>query len=333
MIFFYRTRSAFALSIAVILHGCGGALTAKPATVASWMNPSAGRGETTLLYAGNLRGNVVNVYDFKDGSLVGMLSGFNEPTGGCVDRYGDVFITEYGNDTTLELTHGGTKVLNRYTMNASAVGCSVDAAGDLAVVEEPQESGRDGVCIWKGGKGPRACYSNDQDCGIMASPGYDNQGNLYVEGTYYAPSICELPAGGNALRTVTLSGATLHFQGGVMWDGKHLTLSDPHFAASVRTTALYRVTEAASGSGNLTVVGTTVLKGSCNQGGSADVQPFILGPRNTPINDREGKSVVGADSLCSQGVIDVWHYAKGGDPVRDWSAPFFPQGVVISRPR
>ncbi len=314
------------------MTGCGAPPpTPGAATAQSWVTPAATTGKATLLYAGDLRGDVVNVYDYKGGALVGTLSGFNEPMGGCVDRYGDVFITNWGSAATMEFKNGGQKPIHTYRTPAPQVGCSVDRAGDLAVVEEPLSYGPDGVCVWKGGKGPRACYRNDYDCSIMSSPGYDNQSNLYVEGYYPSggADVCELPAGGSALRTVTVSGGSLNFQGGVMWDGKYLTLSDPHTGPSHVTTSLYRVTE--SPSGDLTIVGTTVLNDTCADGNSS-VVPFVVGPKNTPVNDREGRTIVGPDTECNQGVIDFWQNPKGGNEVHAWPVPIFAQGVVVSRP-
>jgi hypothetical protein len=337
---FYLSRALSVFAITT-LASCGGAAAPGPMALsptdgqarthawASWMNPQEARGNSTLLYSGDSNGSTVYVYDYADGSLVGMLAGFNSPAGGCVDARGDVFITNQGNGATLEFKHGGNKPIRQYNAIPSGVGCSVDRNGNLAIAVQPLSSGPAKLCVWKAGKGPSKCYT-DNYCGTMQSPGYDDTGNLYVEGYYYGPAVCELPAGGAALKTVKLSGGTLNFPGGVMWDGKHLALSDPHTGTAHMTTSLYRVTE--SPSGDLRIVGTTVLNGTCNTDNAWVVQPFIVGRKNTPINDREGQVVVSPDYFCtSQWPIDFWRYPGGADPFKVWPQHFLPGGVVVSR--
>ncbi|HEU5481261.1 MAG TPA: hypothetical protein VFU90_15555, partial [Candidatus Tumulicola sp.] len=154
-------------------------------------------------------------------------------------------------------------------------------------------------------------------------------GNLFVEGfSWYGPAICELPLDGSSLETVTFSGATLSTPGGVMWDGKHLTFSDPHTGADRKETTLYRAAESASG--DLTVVGATLLKDSCNHDYTWIDAPFIVGARNTPVNDRRGKVVVGPNNECYPEPIDFWPYAGGQSPTQAWMEDYVPGGVVVS---
>jgi hypothetical protein len=46
------------------------------------------------------------------------------------------------------------------------------------------------------------------------------------------------------------------------------------------------------------------------------VDPFVLGKKNTPINNKQAKVMVGTNLLCADGGIgggiDVWHYLAGG---------------------
>jgi len=328
-----RFRHALICSIvATALAGCTGA--APPAGApgvapqrASWMLPSAAGGKSVLLYIGDSNGNTVSVYDYASGTLVGTLAGLNSPAGGCVDARGDVFITNQGSGKILEFNNGGTKPIHAYHAGPSGVGCSVDRNGDLAVAAQPLSSGGAKLCVWKGGKGRAACYTDD-DCGTMESPGYDPQGNLYVEGFYFGSAVCELPAGADALKTVNLIGAALNVGGGLMWDGKHLMLTDWQNASNLRNTLLYRVSESASG--DLTVVGTTILGDTCNGGSTQVTQPFIVGKKNTPVNDREGRTVLGANYECYPAPVDAWPYPQGGDPGHAWPVRFFPGGAVVS---
>jgi uncharacterized repeat protein (TIGR03803 family) len=328
-----RSRNALLFGIAALaLGGCGGA--ALPGGTsgiapqrASWMLPDAAGGKSVLLYVGDSNGSTVSVYDYASGALVGKLTGFNSPAGGCVDARGDVFITNEGNGKTLEFANGGTEPIHVYRTGPSGIGCSVDRKGDLAVVAQPIASGPAKLCVWKGGKGRVACYT-DQECGTMQSPGYDPQGNLYVEGFYFGTAICELPSGGSALKTVNLNGEALNVGGGVMWDGKHLMLTDWQNATNLRNTLLYRVSEAPSG--DLTVIGTTTLGDTCNGGSTQVTQPFVVGTKNTPVNDREGQTVLGANYECYPAPVDAWRYPRGGNPDHVWPAKFFPGGAVVS---
>ncbi|HEY1654659.1 MAG TPA: hypothetical protein VGF86_06075 [Candidatus Tumulicola sp.] len=291
------------------------------------MNAAAAAGKATLLYAADVSGDKVYVYDYRSGMLVGTLKGFNEPGPGCVDRRGDVFITNYGNGKVLQFKNGGTEPVGRYDAGAYAVGCSVDRDGDLAVSAEPPPSGAAQICVWKSGGGTRLCYSQAA-CGTMGAPGYDDRGNLYLEGFYAGPAICELPAGGSSLRPVAISGGTLGTPGGVMWDGKHLTFSDPHTGPDGHETTIYRARESASG--DLTVVGATLLTDRCNDDYAWIDAPFIVGRKNTPVNDRQGKTVVGPNNVCDPAPIDFWPYTAGANPSRVWTQGYSAGSAIVS---
>ena len=323
---------------AAILVSCGGpgsvgsapSSAVAPARVragGSWMTATAATGKTTLLYAGDFNGDTVYVYDYNGGTLVGMLVGFSEPGPGCVDRSGNVFVANYGNGKVLEFRNGGTKPIHRYDAGAYAVGCSVDRNGDLAVSAEPRPSGGARICVWKSGSGASNCYSLTA-CASMGAPGYDDRGNLYVEGFYSRAAICELPAGGSSLKSVAFSGATLSTPGGVMWDGKYLTFSDPHTGPYRKLTTIYRASESASG--DLTVVGATSLDDSCNHTYTWIDAPFIVGRKNTPVNDRQGRVVVGPNNECSPAQIDFWSYTTGLFPSRVWTEGYLPGGAIVS---
>jgi hypothetical protein len=152
----------------------------------------------------------------------------------------------------------------------------------------------------------------------MWPPGYDNKGNLYIEtGNYH--SVCELPAGGSALIALAFN-HDLGFPGSIMWDGKYLALTDQSYSGPKKhqdfASAIYRVREDRRG---LSVVGTTVLK--YKRCGTQIVQPFIVGLKNTPANDVEGRVVVGGNQACSEfsqaaSPLTYWHYPRSGNAFR-----------------
>ena len=99
----------------------------------SWMLSEARHRD--LLYAA-ANNSTVYVFSYPKGTLVGTLSGFDFPEGLCVDRSGDVWITNSaGTGNIVEHAHGGTSPIA--TLNSGygdPIGCSVDPkTGDLAV--------------------------------------------------------------------------------------------------------------------------------------------------------------------------------------------------------
>jgi hypothetical protein len=147
----------------------------------------------------------------------------------------------------------------------------------------------------------------------MWPPGYDNKGNLYAEaGT--SGFLCELPAGGTSLAPVAFD-HTINSPGGVMWDGKYLTLTDEAYKGGI-STALYRVKQTRGG---LRVVSKTRIRD--RQCGATVAQPFIVGNKNTPANHQEGTAVVGANPACYYfSSVNYWHYPRGGS-VQSGTAP------------
>ncbi|MGC2405859.1 MAG: hypothetical protein WA431_05570 [Candidatus Cybelea sp.] len=303
-----------------LLAGCGGlqppigAPGSMPQTSAlathadrgkSWMLPEAKKIKE-LLYLGD--GGDVYVYDYKAGREVGTLTGFNNTTGECVDKKGDVFLTTSISSTgaVLEYKHGGDNPIATFNTDGHPIGCSVDSASDLAVNNGVPGGGSD-VEVWKHASGNPTSYENEPDCYQMWPPGYDNKGNLFIE---IGPNVCELAAAGTSLISVPFN-HYLSFPGSIMWDGKHLALTDGGNGE------IYRVKEARKG---LDVIGTTQLEDKwCSE---VEVsQPFIVGQKNTPINDEQGTVIVGGNDFCLQlseqtVPIAYWHYGSGGEPYK-----------------
>lgn len=292
----------------------------------SWMQPT--KKASVLLYVAVGTNGDVNVYDYASGKLVGTLTGLGSPNNGCVDKKGDVFITNFGNGETYEYAHGGSKRLNTYTTNGYVVGCSLDAQGDLAVTDYYSGNGAGQVCIWKGGTGSSTCYSDGSACYFMWPAGYDDKGNIYVEGEYSSIVVCELPKGGSTMQQVQYTGGTIDFPGAVMWDGKYLTLSDQESGGTF-TDGIYQATE--SSSGDLAIVGKTQLTDTCYSDYTDVVAPFIVGKKNTPVNRQQGTQVVGSNIWCydaGKPDVDIWSYPAGGNPVKSFN--LLNQGTVLA---
>ena len=283
----------------------------------SWMSPAA---KTTkkLLYISDGNDDVY-VFDYRTSALLGKLSGYGQfSQGQCVDRRGNVWFTELGffgsGGAAVEYAHGGRTPLRSLETEGSSIGCSIDpTSGDLAVANVSSGGSAPAeIVVFKNASGTPAAYHNS-DCGRPTRPGYDKDGNLYVEGhvSYGRPSVvCEIPHRGKALKPVHID-VNIPIPEGAMWDGKYITLAG--IVGFPAKTAIFQMAE--DESGNLKKVGRTTLTDTCN-GVHAEVeQPFVVGNNNTPANRRQSNAIVGGNMACLS-IFDYWSYPAGANPVK-----------------
>jgi hypothetical protein len=280
----------------------------------SWMAPNA-KNSKELLYVGDDETNDVYVYDYKSGKSVGTLTGFSAPYGECVDAKGDVYIANFDDQDVVEYAHGGTKILNTYELSgATPIGCSVDSKGDLAVTSfDPGE-----VEVFAGGNPSKGTLYSGTSCYYLWSMGYDHSGNLIGigENEDAGREYCGLLSGGTSITTLSFSG-TIYFAGGTMWDGKYIALGDQE-AGGNYVTGVYPST--LSGSTLMPLGSEVTFTDNCD-GDYNDVEdPFIVGNKNTPVNDSQGKVMVGTNLWCEGGTqgIAFWHYPAGGNPFKTY---------------
>ena len=286
----------------------------------SWMLPEAKNSD--LLYISTSAGTV-DVYDYNSRIQVGSLTGFENPGGECVDKTGDIWITNSDASNVLEYAHGGTTPMQTINTNGHPFGCSVDANGDLALAVTPNGNVSK-IQIFKVGSLNGAIY-HDTHCDPLWTPGYDINGNLSFEGEQlsqysYKINVCELPAGSTSVRRVEFN-KKIRGLGGIMWDGKYVTLVD---TTNGIHTAIYQATEGLFG--KLTLVGTTQLTDTaCND--TTIRQIFIVGKYNTPINNAQGHQVLGGNQTCYND-FDGWSYPQGK---YKWALSLrFGQGETVS---
>jgi hypothetical protein len=285
----------------------------------SWMLRSAAK-KTTLIYSSDWTSGAVNVYEYPNGELVGSLSGFSEPYGGCVDANGDVFVTDIATGKALEYQHGGTSPINKYTPGGDPIGCSVDQKGDVAVTGfSPGD-----VTIYTGGNPGEAKVYSDADCSYMWPMGYDDKGNLIGLGDHSGVAICALLSGASSETTLTARNFSIVTPAGTMWDGKYIALADQTVDGSHDT----GIVDATLSDTNLTSKREVTLGSNCDD--YDDVTPFILGNKNTPVNSRQGKIVVGTNPLCSgsEAGISYWKYPAGGDPSSSFETSDYQHNVA-----
>lgn len=295
----------------------------------SYMLPVTGS-KSALIYAGELRGEV-NAYQYTTGKQVGTLTGLIEPYGMCVDAKGDVFIANFGGGNAVEYAHGGSKVLNTYTTGGEPIGCSVDANGDVAVTSV----GPGEVVIFARGD-PSKSTTYTSACTRQWGMGYDDKGNLVGIGKTSTNAIvaCALLSGSKSI--IVLSGCckgpiVIWSPGGTMWDGKYLAVTDQE----ARQTFVTGIVHATLSGTTLVAHGSeTILNDNCLYGYADLDNPFIVGEKNTPINRRQGKVVIGSNLWCvdgGSGETEFWHYPAGGSPFKTF-ANFWaePNGAAVS---
>ena len=256
----------------------------------------------------------VDVYNYATGKQVGTLTGFDGgETGMCVDASGDVWIAGAPNGTVVEYAHGGKTQLQSLSAGPFPTWCSINPLnGDLAVSNFGIGLGF--VQIFKHAKGNTQHTYSSNVCGGPAALGYDNKGNLFIEAYNFASRIiiCELPSRSSRIQVDSFD-SPIDLPGGVMWDGKFVMIADRQ---SVGYTNLYQVKSPHKGF--VKTVGTTTLTG---QGCRASYvfEPFVVGAKNTPVNDVQATTVVGAPPGCYPARVNYWAYPGGGNPQKTLS--------------
>jgi len=270
-------------------------------------------GKDNLLFVSDEGTSDVYVYSLLKDRLVGTLTGFSEPRGVCLNRAGDIWITNAGDSNLLEYAPGGTTPIGSLNDPGEfPVDCSVNTTtGDL---------GASNIISVKDGPGSLSVYAGG--VGIPAitpafahtyNVAYDPAGNLFIDGANDLGwfRFGELVHGQKIVTTLALKGATMTAPTNVQYADGHLAIGDErgYFENSV----IYRVTVSGT---TATVVGRTHLL-------DANVIAFfILGHR-----------VFCLDSTPYRGVrVAIYNYPAGGKPIRIIKIPglSMPVGLAVS---
>src|SRR5579863_3343704 len=306
------TRPFGLCAAVVVLAGCGGApshpnalANVTPAigssafkTVVhrelgrSWTSPTASR-ISSLLYVTNTGNGTVTFYRYNGGSLgiLGRLKGFFKPTQPCVDKAGNVFIPDFDAATITKFAHGGaTPIAVLSDPGGLPTGCSVDkVTGNLAVANfETNEALQGSIEVYRNASGTPTQYS---DAAVYHPEycGYDNAGNLFIDGRPYdseTVNLAELKKGNASITDLTLTGGTIMFQGNVQWGGNDLLVGDQGGFGS--PSSVNRVTVSGTTASivkNLPLPGTSDVTGFWKQGGAgnAKIATADLVAGNAPI--------------------------------------------------
>ncbi len=277
----------------------------------SWLFPKAKREK--LLYVSNVYD--VTIYSYPQGKFVGALRGFNDPEGDCVDAAGNVFITDLGLGRIVEYAHGAKMPSAILKDRGEQVGgCAVDpTTGNLAAVSLASASGTGDVAIYAQAQGKPKTYI-DPNIYYYYWCGYDDQGNLYVDGQTYKNqfALAELPKGSATFTDITLN-QEIDFPGAIQWDGKYVVVGDETSAA------VYQFSISGS-------EGT--LKGAVNLGKLKNQHQFWIG-RDTIVVTNEYFNKRGGHSN-----ILAYSYPAGGKPIEAISRQVdLAKGIAISKPQ
>jgi hypothetical protein len=265
----------------------------------SWM--SAGAKGSSLLYVSDLGTNAINIYTYPGGALTGKLTGFGSVAGLCSDKAGDVFVVDEAGPVQM-FAHGGTSPLRKLDATGAPYGCAVDPlSGNLALTNLSSYS-NGAINIYPKAKGEPKKYT-DTTIDSTYFCGYDNNGNLYVDGWNRSAELIfiELHKGAGGFRISKLQAKT-NTPGGVQFDGKYV-------AVGVKGTGLVYRVNGPSGKVAQTI---TLKKGT-------DVQQFwIAGATLVGPNEENG------------GTVGYWPYPAGGNPSKTISGLTEPFGATVS---
>jgi hypothetical protein len=285
------------LSVAVAivtLTGCQSASVGFP-SANSWgsaVAPGNERAEGVELNAGAVlfvaTGDNVYLLSYPRGKLIGKLGVMGYSL--CSDQSGDVFVPTTGYEI-LEYSHAG-KLINTLQDGDVPLGCSVDpTTGNLAVTNEASGAGE--VAIFPKARGTAQWYT-DSTISTFGLCGYDNQGNLFVDGSGSGTTLAELPKGSATFKNFSL-GSEFDPYGNIQWDGRHITLTNP------KTQVIYRLAIGRT----LKIVGSTHVHSWHNS--YSGHWPYV----QTWVQDGQFIAQSSADAE-----LGLWRYPEGGSPYK-----------------
>jgi hypothetical protein len=290
---------------ATLIGGCGSGLSPSvtQSLSASWMAPDATKAD--LLYVSDQAKNGLYVFTYPQGKPEGILTGFNSPTGLCADRAGHIFaLNGYGAEV-VEYAHGGKNPMATLSDSGEyPSGCSVDpTTGNLAVANYTSTTGGPGsISIYAHAKGNPQKYKSS-NIHYFYFCGYDDSGNLFLDGTNNGLFVlAELAKGKTTFTEITIH-QSITTPGNVQWDGKHVAVGDQ------ANPVVYQFTVR---SGKAANSGSTTLTGS-----NGIVQFWI-----------QGTSIIGPVSHNAN--VMIWNYPAGGNPKKTISPMGDPIGAAVS---
>lgn len=311
-----------AVVLATALAACGGNSSGLagyvPGGAASLTVPRDASKTQSYLYISEYGGGVLDLFTWPQAQYRTSITGLNStpPMGLCVDKKGDVWVVEAGgHPQAQEFSHAGAPLNDLNDEGEDPYGCAVDPkSGDFAMTSEEGIYDQPGsVEVWKNATGTATTYL-DSAIELMLWCGYDDKGNLFVDGIPSSASsefqLAELPKGGKNLINISTKGIV--FPGAIQWTHGVLTVGDPSYRTG---NAVHQLQITGTKATN---IGLTVLK---------DADEVFEGWI-------QGGTVIGPDSGSSLDTVQLWKYPQGGKPTGTLSkgTGFFdgPIGAVVS---
>jgi hypothetical protein len=276
----------------------------------SWMTPDKKK-KKALLYISDYDAGVVYAYSYPKLKQVGMITGLEGPDGICNDKKGNIWVDNNEASEMVEYAHGGTTPKATLSdPDVYPVGCSVDPmTGNLAVTNIFTTTGGQGsLAVYTGAAGTPTYYY-DSNLYDVYFCGYDNKGNLFVDGRNISGvfGFAELKKGDSSLTDIPLTGGTIYFPGNIRWDGTYVAVGDQEYG-DTEASAIYQTTGAGG-----SIVGTTPLTGA------EDVVGFTI----------QKKTAIGPDASLAD--VGIYKYPAGGSPTHTLTGFEAPYGSAISK--
>lgn len=278
----------------------------------------------SLFFVSDAGTNDVYILKLPKLTLLGTLTGFDDPEGECSDRLGDVWITDSGSGQVFEYSHSGTLINTLSDSAGTPISCAWDkTTGNLAVLNQTGSGSTAGnVLIYPDSSGTPAEYSNpNQYYYFFAS--YDNNGNLFFDGqnsSGYGTMLSELPMGASSASTLNVSGGTIYFPGMVAWSQNYVSVGD-QACDNGAYSCVYHVSV---GGSTATITGRTNLLVS----GGGQIYDLVQGAIfNKKLVGSDNENLIGGTSATYS-----WRYPAGGSPT--WQSTVtenFPQGGAVSK--
>ena len=280
-------------AVAALLAGCGGPSGNEVPQTAGAPSHRQRSSSATLIYA---VGDNLYVLSYPNVALVSTIH--QQGFGICSDGVGNVWVADAEGHQLVEYAHGGTTPIATLSDSGQyPASCSVDpSTGNLAVVNSATTGSSGTVAIYANAQGTPSSYT-DPDIYYPGYCGYDNAGNLLVDGQSKSgtPEFALLPTSSKSFTNITLN-KKIADGGAILWDGSYMTVQDREAGK------IYRIAIAGSKG---TIVGKTAL----TKWLTAEPTPgawIFNGTFVAPTATRSTK-------------IGLWAYPQGGKPTSVFS--------------
>jgi hypothetical protein len=276
--------------------------------------------EKNLLYVsshGN-NGEDVYVYSYPGGDPEGTLTGFALPSGECVDKGGNIFITNYNGHDVLEYAHGGTQPIGTLQDPYSyPIDCAIDpSTGNLAVANYVGANGYGNIAIYERAQGEPIIYADSSVITLLRACVYDHGGNLFLDGdnAQLAFTVAEIAKGSTSFVKVTMPKVHERYGlGPLSWDGKYVAIGN------FDDNLVYRLSISGA---KAKIVGSTVLTGIPGS------NLFSIPKLGSGRRDPQGTKLIDPNTLG--GDVEIWDYPAGGAPIKTIGGAGEPVGAAVS---